>query len=370
MLPTQSPCWLQMCAIITKRPPRRRARALLANVAMVAITLLPRRACSRPFRRSLASLTSVYTNAIESGRLRPDASQQHAVNVLTQLEKGDPELAGVYLCGEVGSGKSMVMDLMYEESSLQPRVRRHFHEFMLDVHSRLHKVQQARPRTVVLTESGLPVYKFGDAPTETPALAAAPAAVAAPTPKGSAADEAEGGQQTAPPPPPPPPPPDPLATVLDELTERGALRLLCLDELQVTDVVDAVLLRRLFDGLFERGVRVAFTSNRECACTLRRPAPPPRTPRATHAASLLSHRRRVPVPLLHRRCAGRSACTSAASTARTSSRSSRWCGRWLLTHHDARTHRPAGGTLHHTRAQVVSHTDVVVVAALRGGACW
>ena len=212
-----------------------------------------RRLCSVP------RLHAAYNAALASGRLRSDASQQRAVNVIAQLESSPPGPEGVYLCGEVGSGKSMVMDLMYESSSLEPRARHHFHEFMLQVHARLHAVQEARPRTIVLTESGLPVYKFGATPEPASAasiLAGEPLGSPGPSLAGEEVQEA-GPQQV------PPPPPDPLGMVLDELTRGGQLRLLCLDELQVTDVVDAVLLRRLFEGLFARGVRVAFTSNRE-----------------------------------------------------------------------------------------------------------
>ena len=211
-----------------------------------------RRLCSVP------RLHAAYNAALASGRLRPDASQQRAVNVIAQLESSPPGPEGVYLCGEVGSGKSMVMDLMYESSSLEPRARHHFHEFMLQVHARLHAVQEARPRTIVLTESGLPVYKFGAAPEPSSA-----ALVPVDEPLGSQGPSLAGEEvQEAGPQKVPAPPPDPLGMVLDELTRGGQLRLLCLDELQVTDVVDAVLLRRLFEGLFARGVRVAFTSNR------------------------------------------------------------------------------------------------------------
>ena len=123
------------------------ARRPLSCVRMMRV----RRLCSVP------RLHAAYNAALASGRLRPDASQQRAVNVIAQLESSPPGPEGVYLCGEVGSGKSMVMDLMYESSSLEPRARHHFHEFMLQVHARLHAVQEARPRTIVLTDSGLPV---------------------------------------------------------------------------------------------------------------------------------------------------------------------------------------------------------------------
>ena len=62
------------------------------------------------------------------------------------------------------------------------------------------------------------------------------------------------------PPPKPPPEPTPIERVVAHIASRGSL--VCLDEMQVTDVADAMLLRQLFEGLFACGVRVVFTSNR------------------------------------------------------------------------------------------------------------
>lgn len=113
---------------------------------------------------------------------------------------------GLYVWGDVGRGKTMVMDLFYEVVSVRRKGRFHFHEFMRDMHER---IKQAR------------------------------ADIAAGKIKGD----------------------DPIKPVADQLADE--LRLLCFDEFSVTDIADAMLLGRLFTRLFEHGVAMVATSNVE-----------------------------------------------------------------------------------------------------------
>lgn len=113
---------------------------------------------------------------------------------------------GLYIWGDVGRGKTMLMDLFFSIAPVAAKRRVHFHAFMADVHARIHQWRQAR--------------KLGKV-------------------KGD----------------------DPIAPVARDIADKAAL--LCFDEFSVTDIADAMILSRLFEALFGLGVVMVATSNVE-----------------------------------------------------------------------------------------------------------
>ncbi|RYY25010.1 MAG: cell division protein ZapE [Sphingomonadales bacterium] len=158
-----------------------------------------------------------YRALVAAGELRADAEQEAAamrLNILaSQLEavpkKGSilwralgraPEAPrGVYLWGGVGRGKSMLMDLLFECVDIRRKRRVHFHEFMIEVHSRLNEERK---------------------------------------------------KNTA----------DPVIAVAEAMVE--GIRLLAFDEMVVNNPADAMILSRLFTEMMRHGLTVVATSNR------------------------------------------------------------------------------------------------------------
>jgi cell division protein ZapE len=172
-------------------------------------------------------MRAAYDRALSEGAIQSDPAQAGAVAALARLEtdleaprggllRRPPPVRGVYLWGPVGRGKSMLMDLFVETAPAKTKQRVHFHIFMARIH-----------RLVNLWRTGTVAQKraqFGHAPFLRP-----------------------WGD-------------DPIAPVADLIARES--RLLCFDELTVTDIADAMILGRLFEALFARGVTLVATSNR------------------------------------------------------------------------------------------------------------
>lgn len=167
---------------------------------------------------------NAYRARIAEGLIKPDIGQESAIvrlqalwQALQEYRPGTvpaggwrarlgltrpdrlPAPRGLYLHGGVGRGKSMVMDLFFAAAPTPRKRRVHFHAFMLEIHERLHRRRQRQAEA------------------------------------------------------------DAIGPVAREIAAET--RLLCFDEFQVTNIADAMILGRLFAGLFDAAVTVVATSN-------------------------------------------------------------------------------------------------------------
>jgi cell division protein ZapE len=175
---------------------------------------------------SPTSFRTHYQELVASGAIEADPAQAGAAEAFAALEerlssykplrkqsllgrlfadKDEPLPRGLYVHGEVGRGKTMLMDMFFQQSPVEHKRRAHFHEFMAEVHERIYGYRQQIARG-----------EIGDGD-------------------------------------------DVIALTANAIFEQAWL--LCFDEFHVTDIADAMILGRLFSKLFELGTVVVVTSN-------------------------------------------------------------------------------------------------------------
>jgi predicted ATPase len=186
--------------------------------------------------RDTESACDYYQQLCDGGIIKHDSKQFKLLRLLTAIEENiyvvqkgrngvsaDESLPaplpvirrpkGLYIHGNVGTGKTVVMDMFFERCAVEKKRRVHFHKFMLEIHQRIRAEKQE-----LLNKFGRDIHI-------------------------NLMSER-----------------DAIQIVANKVADEASL--LCFDEFQVLDICDAMILSKLFSELWRRGTVLIATSNR------------------------------------------------------------------------------------------------------------
>ncbi|GBG34641.1 AFG1-like ATPase [Hondaea fermentalgiana] len=155
---------------------------------------------------------------------------------------------GLYIHGQVGTGKTVLMDMFYETTNVEKKRRVHLHEFMIDVHQRIHKWKTEERARLVAQQEAARQEKERQLQAQVKAGEAPEAKVSSEQDRLDLLEVRQGASES-----------DGISQVAEELAKEHTL--LAFDEFVVNDVVDALILKHLFGVMFQHGVVVVATSN-------------------------------------------------------------------------------------------------------------
>lgn len=214
-------------------PAQEYAIGLLDDLARQVQHYVPRPAPRGPAAKALNGNKNGATQGSKSSWAKVFGQEPKKAKVAVPVQLKPSCTRGLYLWGKCGTGKTFIMDMFYETVPVASKRRVHFHEFMLDVHERLHRYSKENQ---LVANKANTVWNSAAVEEQMKELK-------------NSSNKKKGDSKD-----------DMIAKVAADMMREGWL--LCFDEFQVTHISDAIIMKQLFSKMWELGAVMVATSNR------------------------------------------------------------------------------------------------------------